>query len=368
MLRFIGLDLHRDYVHGCEIRGKEKRHFRFPNTPEAWLKFAATMDGDAHVALEVTGNAYKVHDLLSPLCGKVLLVNTHAALRKTGSGRKTDRVDAELMAQKLMLGLLEEVWVPPVAIRELRTLLGYYDQLVRKTVVFQNQIRAVVRRNGIKVAMRRLLSPAGRCELERLDLPLADRLAVASAMAMYDAIQQEAARIEREIAHRVQENPGVKLLMSITGVGLLTAAVVYAWVGDPSRFKGAKQIARYAGLDPSVIQSGEVDWVGRISKNGSCLLRHFLVQAAQIIARADQGPLGQYFRGLASRKCRNKAVIALARKLLVVMWKMLSTGELYRGYKEHLYRNKLRTLTKSAKPYFEPNLDQQLVPTISKTA
>ncbi len=125
--RYIGLDLHKHYVHGCEWtpaapERTHERHFRFPNTPEGWITLCAQMDRTCWIALEVTGSAFEAHDRLSPHAERVLLANAHA-LKRLGSGRHTDRVDAARLAQMLALGTLPTVWVPPPALRDVRRLL-----------------------------------------------------------------------------------------------------------------------------------------------------------------------------------------------------------------------------------------------------
>lgn len=106
MVRYIGLDLHKDYIHGyCWTPGKEKgRHFRFPNSREAWERFIQEqVDSDCHIAFEVTGNAFQVYDLLAPHAGQLVAANP-VELKRLGSGRHTDRVDAERLAKMLALG------------------------------------------------------------------------------------------------------------------------------------------------------------------------------------------------------------------------------------------------------------------------
>ncbi|HHY34439.1 MAG TPA: IS110 family transposase, partial [Firmicutes bacterium] len=132
------------------------------------------------------------------------------------------------------------------------------------------------------------------------------------------------------IARRLEEHPQAKVLLSIPGVGAITAAAIWAWLGEPNRFRTGKQVASYAGLDPSVHQSGETYYHGRISNNGNRLLRTLLIEAAQTLARYDRGQLGAFFR----RKClqigAKRAIVALARKLVVLAWRMLQRGQTYR--------------------------------------
>ncbi len=140
--------------------------------------------------------------------------------------------------------------------------------------------------------------------------------------------------------------PAVQVLLTITGVGLIGAAATWAILGDPHRFPRAKQVTRYAALDPSIVQSGDQHRQGRISKAGSPLLRTLLVEAAHALARWDSGPLGQFYVRKARQVGPRKAIIALARKLLIVAWRMLLTGEVYRAVRATTVARKHRELQK----------------------
>lgn len=144
--------------------------------------------------------------------------------------------------------------------------------------------------------------------------------------------------------------------MTIPGVGLVTAAVIWGALGDPRRFRGPKQVARYAGLDPQVEQSGERDRRGHISRQGNRLLRTVLVEAAQVAARHDTGYLRAFYLRKAKQLGHKRAVVALARKLLIVAWRILCTGRPYRALKPALCRRKLeglRQLLRRPQPWAE---------------
>lgn len=153
MSRFIGLDLHKEYIHGCEWSPVDprERHFRFPNTQEAWEQFLAELDGSCQVALEVTGGAFEIYDRLAEVAGQVVVANP-LEMKRLGSGRHTDRNDAARLAKMLALGVLPGVWVPPASIRELRNLLRFRERLVCTRRRFINQAKAVLRRHGHTLA------------------------------------------------------------------------------------------------------------------------------------------------------------------------------------------------------------------------
>lgn len=340
MPRYLGLDLHARYVHVCEwlpIEQKEE-HSRFPNTAAGWDRFLQTVGPDCRVALEVTGNAFEVYDRLSPHVGEVLLANP-VALRRLGSGRHTDRVDAARLAKMLAMGTLPTVWVPPQPVRELRRLLRYRERLSAQMTRLRNQIRAVLRRYDQHLPrgadLDRHLNPA---LLEAM--AAADRVIVLSALRQWQRTKEERDAFDAEVTERLARIPEARVLLTLTGVGPITAAVIWAVLGDARRFRSPKQVARYAGLDPSVHQSGETCFHGHISKNGNALLRTYLVEAANTLARFDRGPLGAFYQRKRRQIGHKRAVVALARKLLIVAWRMLLTGEPYRHARLKTLRNK----------------------------
>lgn len=261
MPRYFGLDLHKDYVHGCEwiTEVGKGRHFRFPNTPEAWQRFvSAGIDRASRVAIEVTGNAFQVYDLLSPVTGEVVMANP-VEMKRLGSGRHTDRVDAERLAKMLALGTVPAVWAPPQEVREMRALVCHREKLVRQRIRSQNEGKGVLGRNGYSLARNSDMRAWLASHPHDIRIGEADLAIAVSIVRMLNRIDEEIRAIESEIARRALCNPKIHLLMSITGVGLIAASVIWARLGDASRFRGPKAVARYAGLDPSVLQSGEED-------------------------------------------------------------------------------------------------------------
>lgn len=351
MPRYIGLDLHKMYVHGCEwtptAPDKEKaRHFRFPNTQEGWTWLVNQVDHTCWVALEVTGSAFEAYDRLSPHVERVLLANARE-LKRLGSRRHTDRVDAGRLAKALALDMVPSVWVPPLPMREVRRLLHYRDRLGRTRCRCINQAKRVFLRHGV------LLSPHAdvhhaAIHRDLATIPLGDRVILASTLRHLAALEAEILAIESEIAARVHTVPQVRQLLTMTNVGMVAAAAIWAGLGDPHRFAHPKQVGRYAGLDPSIIQSGEERRGGRISKNGNTLLRTLLVEVALGLARHDHGPLGCFYRRKKAQIGHKKAVVALARKVLIVAWRMLLTGEEYRAIKPRPVARKYRMLQRLA--------------------
>jgi transposase len=349
--RYIGLDLHKMYIHGCEWtptapERQKTRHFRFPNTQAGWTWLLNQVDTTCWVALEVTGSAFEVYDRLSPYVGRVLLANARE-LKRLGSKRHTDRVDAARLAKALAMDLIPTVWVPPLAMREVRRLLRYRDRVVKMRRRFIAQAKRIFLRHGILLPSHADVQHAAD-EHDLTAIPTGDRFILASTLRQAAALEGEILALEREIAARVHATPEVRRLLTITNVGLVGAGTLWAAIGDPQRFARGRQVARYAGLDPSFVQSGEELRRGRISKNGNTLLRTVLVEVALGIARRDDGPLGAFYRRKKTQIGHKKAIIAVARKLLIVAWRMLRTGEVYRATKPAAVTRKYRLLDRLA--------------------
>lgn len=347
MPRYIGLDLHKMYIHGCEWtptapEPHKARHFRFPNTQAGWTWLVNQVDRTCWVALEVTGSAFEAYDRLSPHVDRVLLANPRE-LKRLGARRHTDRVDAARLAKVLALDSLPTVWVPPLPMREVRRLLRYRDRLVRTRRRSISQAKRVFQRHGILVGPHASVHWAAM-EQDLTGIPDGDRAILGSVLRQMNGLEAEIQAIEAEIARRVHTVPEVRQLLTMTNVGLVGAAIIWASLGDPHRFTDPKQVGRYAGLDPSFIQSGEELRRGRISKNGNPLLRTVLVEVALGMARRDHGALGHFYRRKKIQLGHKKAAIALARKLLIVAWRILLTGEAYRAIKPAAVARKYHTI------------------------
>jgi transposase len=331
--RDIGLDLHKQYGHGCEwtpaAAGQQKaKHFRFPNTQAGWSWLFNQVDRTCRVAPEVTGSALEAHDRLSPHVDQVLLANARA-MKRPRSKRHTDRVDAARLAKALTLDLLPTVWVPPLPMREVRRLLHYRDRLERARRRFINQAKRVLLRHGILVSDHADVHHAAASR-DLAPMPLAGRAILAGALRQAAAVEAEILVLEGEIAARVPHDPRSPPAAHEHKRRHIDRGRHLGQPRRSHRFTDPKQVARYAGLDPSFVQSGETLRHGRISKSGNTLLRMLLVEAAIGLGRRDEGTLGGFYRWKKAQIGHTKAAIALARKLLIVAWRMLPTGEPYR--------------------------------------
>jgi transposase len=345
-MRSIGLDVHRDF---CEVaiveEGRLRSAGRVSASPEALEQFARSLGAEDQVVLEATGNALAIARIIEPHVARVVLAHPPAVSAARLAGAKTDRIDARRLAQLLAGGFVAEVWSPDEATRLRRRLIARRAALVRQRTREKNQIHAALMRNlAERPSMSDLFGVAGRRWLAQQELPLDERQAVDAGLRLIDLFDAEIALVERAIARQALECAQIRRLMTLPGMGAISATALMAAIGDISRFPSSRHLVAYLGLNPRVHQSGsEPARHGRISKQGPGEARHLLVEAAWHAIRSA-GPMRAFGERVRARRGANIATVAVARKLVVIAWHMLSRGEDYAFVRPSLMREKLRRL------------------------
>ena len=294
--------------------------------PDSLELFAQSLGADDQVALEVSGNAWEVVRIMRPHVGRLVAASpTDTGMRQARA--KTDRLDARALARLLACGQLETVWVPDEATQAMRRRLQRRSQLVRTKSAAKNEVHAALMRRLVpKPGFSDLFGKAGRRWLAELELPAAERESVSSAMRQVDFCESEIAAIEKVVASEALGSEEIRRLMSVPGVGAITAAAFMAAVGDIRRFPSAKKLVGYLGLDPIVRQSGSSEAsYGRISKQGSAAGRYALVEASWSVVKAP-GPLRAFYERTKGRRGASVAIVATARKLACLFWILLVRG------------------------------------------
>jgi transposase len=289
------------------------------------------------VVIESCGLAGWVHDICTEEGYEVLVCNPNKeAWKWKHIKRKTDRDDALKLAKLAALGQLVPVYIPCRQQREYRRLVKYRQVVLGRINRVQNNIRAIFAQRGMEMvrgqkawALERLgliaehRKPLAECALDELwrgelDLELTQLV----------HLRQHQHEIHKQLKALARADERVQLLQTIPGVGRKTAEVVVAYLDDPHRFQNARQISSYAGMVPRRYQSGEMDRQGRIHKRGPRQLRSALVEAAWLMLRYNPWAKSVYERLTSGQKTRKKkAIVAVARKLLVRCWVMLLRKE-----------------------------------------
>lgn len=347
---FAGCDAHKKELEFALVdgQGKLRHRQRIPADQPAIQAFAHQHLGpEVRLAVEATTNTWGLVEILAPLVGAIVVSNPMRTRAIAEAKIKTDRVDALVLAQLLRCDYLPTVWIPDPATRERRNLTSQRAGLVRARTQIKNRLHSELHRRLIHPPLPDLFSSKGLEWLRLVPLDPLGRAAVDCQLRLLAAVEEEIARLQREIVRRARGSAEVRLLLTLPGVDVSTAETLLAALGDISRFKDGDHAASYLGLAPSTRQSGDHCYHGPITKQGNSQARWMLVQAAQHLDK-HPGPLGVFFRKIASKKNRNIAVVATARKLVVIAWHMLSKQEPYRYAQPFQTQEKLARLRRQA--------------------
>jgi transposase len=325
--QYVGIDFHRrrSVIVRLSSTGERLAVHRIVNDPFELTNVIAQCGEAPEVVIEATYGWYWAVDLLQELGATVHLANPNAL--NWGDRRvKNDVIDATDLADMLRLGRLPNAWIAPPAIRELRELVRYRAKLVQLRSGLKAQVHAVMAKEGVLPQVTDMFGPAGCRRLDALELgaPFAHRVrSLRALIALYD---REIATLERDIHQHLEHDRGYRAVQAITGVGRISAAVLVAEIGDVSRFPTPQHLCSWCGLTPKHRESDLKTRRGRISKQGSRLIRATLIEG---VSRYHGGTVldGQY-RRIAKRRGKNKARIALARKVLTLVYYGLRDGEI----------------------------------------
>jgi len=345
MGRVIGLDVSK---HSAEVAILESgaatcKRGRFAARPASIRAFAKKLGPEDQVALESCTNAFAFHRLLCQHAGKVVVSNPLKTRIIAEAKVKTDKVDAEILARLLAADFLPPVWVPDAFTDQLRHWVNHRQGLVTQRTQTKNRIHAVLHRNLIASPASDLFGKTGRAFLADLDLPGSDRRLVEADLRTIDFLATEIPSAEKALAEAVHQDEQVRRLLTIPGISLTSAAGLKAAIGDIRRFHAPAQLVSYFGLNPSVYQSGLKAYTGRISRRGRSHGRAICTEAAHLLVRVP-GPFHAFFLRLRRRKSYNVAITAVARKLVVLIWHMLTKNEGYRYASPQLTRDKLNRM------------------------
>jgi transposase len=348
-MRYVGLDVGRDFAHAAVVdgRGSARKLGRF-RMGEELAAFAASLGPNDAVALEASGNTWALAELLGRHAGRVVVSNPLRTRAIADAKRKTDDIDAATLAELLAADYLPAVWVPDAATRQLRRLVAHRASLVRDRTATRNRVTAILSRALLHPPVSDAFGVRGRAWLASLELPPEERLALDSALRLDALLCGEVELAERAIAAMVVDDGRLRHLLTIPGIGLVTAAGILALVGDISRFPRSTRLVSYLGLDPRVRQSGDRPaHAGHISRAGQAHARGLLTEAAHSAVRSP-GPLATAFARLRARRGGGIAIVAVARKLAVLVWHLLSKDEDYRDARPDLVHAKQRALDRLA--------------------
>jgi transposase len=332
----VGIDLHKDTMTICVVvRGTGETTYRkiACKNRDQIAEFFRALPRPHTVAIETVGFYRWLWELLEPIAEKLVLCDATQARALAGRCLKTDREDAANVAELLLAGRLPMAYAPPQEVQALRDWTRQRNRLSRAHARALHGVKSIMNANNRPGSAR--LDSAG---LHRYLKACGDLLPERHVKMLWQhqrelsLLEEEIGASEREITRRL-ESPtfadAARLLYTAPGVGPVVAATVLAEIGDFHRFPDGKAIGRYAGLAPRLYNSGGKERHGHISKTGPTDLRWVLQQAAWTAIRCDETIKAQWLK-MARGGNKKAAAVGIARKLLVILWHMVTTNTEYR--------------------------------------
>jgi transposase len=339
MTYFAGLDVSVKETSVCIVddAGKIVQEARVASEPEALLQVLTnTIYRFKRVGLEAGPLSQWLYSVLAEAGLPVICVETrHMRAMLKAQINKTDRNDARGIAQMMRVGLYRAVHVKTLRSQKLRMLLTHRKLLQSKAIAIENDLRATLRNFGLKVGM------VGTVKFEARIKELVENLPDLAVLVQPLLIVRQVVREQLGILHRrllaiVQDDDVCRRLMTIPGVGPVVALTYRVTVDVPARFRNSKAVGAVFGLTPSKYQSGQNERSGGISRCGDEMMRMMLYEAAQsmLLRSAKWSWLKAWAMKIARHRGIKKAIVALARRLAVIMHRMWVDGTAFRWTRE----------------------------------
>jgi transposase len=345
--RYLAFDIHREYILvGGQNEDQEwvlrPRRVSIAKFPE-WAK-QNLREGDI-VILETTTNVWETYDIVAPLVSRVLVANASDMGEIVGARVKTDKEDItpalaggarERLLRALIGGIVPEVWVPPMHVRELRAFISYRNRLVATGAMIRNRLQSLLHKHNLMLPEEGILDQ-GWWDAQGAISAL-EKMQICQELAMLAEIEKHKAAVDEELGRQFTDKrwggQAVRLVQ-LSGIGVVIAMTVLSAIGDISRFESAtssrcsygKNLVGYAGLGAGVHDSGKTHKEKKITKKGRKELRWVMVEAAWRAVGMSPFWKAEYEKYLRRLRKKNQAIVVIARKLLVAIWHVLSKEE-----------------------------------------
>jgi transposase len=327
--RYIGIDLHRNQFTCC-VRLENGRNYLSQWRLEDLPRFVKKLRPSDAVAVEITGNTRLLYDAMASRVARVLVVDSNQFRVISRSVKKTDSNDARLLALYLSKDLVPEVRMKSKQHAHLASLTQTRDALVKQRSALKNKINNILSARGLNLPKEALSSEKRLAEI--LSLPF-DAMVLLELRVIADQIRglnKGIGQLEQAIAEASSELEGHTNLISIKGIGATTSAILLSVIGEVKDFP-EKRLASYFGIVPRVANSNQTEHSGRIHKRGTKLGRTALVQSALIAARYSPY-LRSFYERVKARRGAGKAIIALARKFLGIIYRTLKNKWVFEDF------------------------------------
>jgi len=327
-MNYVGIDWAYGRAAYCAMGegGEIKAEGLISADEDGLAKLVLKLGTEAKAALEMMSGAVWVRDQLQATGWEVQVAHARKVRDVAPLACKTDKVDARVLAELRRRDLVPELWLPSPSDRALRERLRRRAHLVKTRTSARNRIFGLLTQFGLRLSYARLCKPDAIELLARRGVPAVWRASITELLELAEEMDRRIDPIDRELAPLARADERARLLATIPGVGPLLSLTFAAEIGEVSRFSSPRKLIGYAGLAPRVSQSGERSATGALSKAGSRTLRWAAVEAANQAWRPSN-PWHEHYLRISARHGKNPAKSAVARKLLIAAWHMLSRRE-----------------------------------------
>lgn len=327
-MNYIGMDIHKKFTFAVikDDQGNKIAEDKFDNTRENFEIFLKPYESnETKIVMESTGVWEYIYEILEGLKYKVKLANPVKTKAIAYAKVKTDAVDASTLADLLRANLIAESYIPPREVRNLREVTRLRSFAVKQKNQAENRLHALLTRKGIFLPKKTLCKKSLEFLKQRNDRAIEEYLE------LIEFHRTRKSMIEKQVEEEAVKNKDALLLMTFPGIGPVRAIEIASEIGEVSRFPSSDKLCSYAGLVPSIRQSGTSSYFGGLMRQASRKLKHAFIQIAWIAIRTkESNSLQEFYKKLAKKKGKQKAICATARKICCIIHAMLRKQRPYR--------------------------------------
>ena len=316
-MHYVGCDQHKKYsfVVVKDQKGKTLNQAKLYHADKDNMKdYFRALPGGSLVALETCGFDHWLSDMLAELGLSVKLSHTAKTKAIAEERIKTDKISASVLADLLRVDMLPQAYIPAKPIRDARYFMRYRQNLIYLRTSVKNRVHSIIDNAGIQQTFSDLFGNQGRQFLKQLDLKQPYKSIIENYLSVIDDLTSRINKVDVQLRQKLRKDKQAQLLKTIPGIGVITAHVILAEVGDINRFSNHHKFARYIGIVPSLHQSGQMLHSGHITKQGNKYLRTAFVESAQTAIRRDPY-LAVKFNKIKAKRGHGVAIVAIAHKL-----------------------------------------------------
>jgi transposase len=347
---YISIDIGKKNCVACisNNEGMIIEETRYSNTLSEAYDFAQHIDQkytnkNCIAVVESTANMWiKTYKALEQAGIKTKLANPLKTRAIAEARIKTDKLDARILCHLLRSNLIPESYVAPDSIREDRFILRLRINLVQDRTRVVNRVHSLLDKYDASCDYSHLSGKKGLNWLKSLKLGGNDQVQLNNYINNIEFLNNEIIQIDKKVSSQAVKNESVRILMSITGIDYFSAMLIMSEIGDITRFSHPSKLVSWSGLCPTIHQSGNSLYMGRM-KDGNKKIRWIMIQAANTAVRTDDR-MKKHYAKIVKRHGHSIAITHVANKMIRIMWYMLKNKENYKDGKPETYQRKLKRI------------------------